>query len=67
MALPMLNTVTVISGELHERLSGLGGFRNLLVHGYMDVDPSRVYDHLQGGLVDFVDFAKEIEAFLERA
>jgi uncharacterized protein YutE (UPF0331/DUF86 family) len=32
----------VISTELREQLAGLGGFRNVLVHGYLELDPERV-------------------------
>jgi uncharacterized protein YutE (UPF0331/DUF86 family) len=55
-----------ISRGLQARLRGLGGFRNLLVHSYLDVDPGRVYDHLASRLGDFLEFAREIELFLER-
>lgn len=32
----------VISAGLREQLVGLGGFRNVLVHGYLELDPERV-------------------------
>lgn len=55
----------VISPPLREKLRGLGGFRNVLVHGYLDIDEGRVYGSLQDELDAFDDFAVEIEAFLE--
>lgn len=55
----------VISSELRDRLRGLGGFRNVLVHEYVDVDLNRVHRFLQEGLEDFVDFADQIESFLD--
>lgn len=55
----------VISPPLRERLRGLGGFRNVLVHGYLDIDEGRVYGSLHGELDAFDAFAVEIEAFLE--
>lgn len=57
----------VISRELRERLRGLGGFRNILVHEYLEVDVGRVHDFLQEGLDDFILYAEEIEEFLERS
>jgi uncharacterized protein YutE (UPF0331/DUF86 family) len=32
----------VIDSELRQELAGLGGFRNVLVHGYLDLDRDRV-------------------------
>lgn len=54
----------VISQPLRERLRGLGGFRNVLVHAYMEVDEKRVYASLHGELEGFDAFAEEIEEFL---
>jgi len=34
----------VIEKELRLNLAGFGGFRNILVHGYLDLDPERVQD-----------------------
>jgi uncharacterized protein YutE (UPF0331/DUF86 family) len=54
----------VISESLRQRLKGLGGFRNILVHGYLRVDPDRVADHLTKAPADFSDFAREIRTWL---
>jgi len=54
----------VLSRELVERLRGLGGFRNLLAHGYMEVDPDKVYDALQRSVADFTDFQREVDGWL---
>ena len=40
--LTQLATCGVIDSELRERFRGLGGFRNLLVHGYLNLDADRV-------------------------
>lgn len=56
---------TVISAELRERLRGLGGFRNLLVHHYLRLDPGRVRDRLRAAPDDFTDFAREIARWLD--
>ena len=54
----------VITPELRAKMRGLGGFRNVLVHAYLDVDEARVYESLHRELDSFVDFAREIEVFL---
>lgn len=55
----------VLSVDLRARLEGLGGFRNVLVHAYMDIDTVRVYETLQHELSAFDAFAQEVEDFLE--
>lgn len=55
---------SVISRDLRERLRGLGGFRNVLVHAYLQIDEERVYESLHEELGGFDDYAAEIEAFL---
>jgi uncharacterized protein YutE (UPF0331/DUF86 family) len=55
-----------LSPELGRRLDGLAGFRNILVHAYMDIDEEKVYQNLQENLADFGDYAREIVAFLSR-
>lgn len=56
----------VISRSLRDRLTGLGGFRNILVHAYLEIDSERVYRFLIEELDCFIDFATEIEAFLKQ-
>lgn len=40
----------VFSGELYQSLRGLGGFRNLLVHGYLKLDARLVYENFKKAL-----------------
>ncbi|RPI69377.1 MAG: DUF86 domain-containing protein [Geobacteraceae bacterium] len=42
----------LISSELSQKWIRMIGFRNTLVHGYMDVDRTIVYEVLQNGLGD---------------
>jgi uncharacterized protein YutE (UPF0331/DUF86 family) len=56
----------VLSADLAGRLRGLAGFRNLLVHAYLEIDEGRIYDALQGELVSLLGFAAEVEDFLAR-
>ena len=55
----------VISRSLADRLRGFAGFRNILVHNYMDLDPSRVLANLERAPKDFSQFAREIREWLE--
>ena len=55
----------VLSPELVNRLRGLGGFRNLLVHDYAELDPVRVLDHLADAPADFGDFTAAIRRWLD--
>ena len=56
----------VIDPSLREELKGLGGFRNVLVHGYLRIDPAKVWAALQRSPADFTDFEAEILGWLDR-
>jgi uncharacterized protein YutE (UPF0331/DUF86 family) len=56
----------VIPRDLLPRLEGMAGFRNVLVHGYAEIDDSRVYENLQERIGDFDEFARAIVAYLNR-
>lgn len=64
----IINTLSragTISQELAERLAGIGGFRNVLVHDYLELDHGRIFhEHLER-LNDFRDFAAEIIKFFD--
>lgn len=62
---PELMRRGVIGSALEQRLRGLAGFRNLLVHEYIAVDPVRVRELLQTKLGDFIEFADSVEAWLQ--
>jgi uncharacterized protein YutE (UPF0331/DUF86 family) len=59
----LLGAHRVISPELEQRLRGLGGFRNILVHGYLEIDAARVHQFLTGESGAFRDFADAIDAW----
>jgi uncharacterized protein YutE (UPF0331/DUF86 family) len=48
----------LISSELSQKWIRMIGFRNTLVHGYMDVDRSIVYEALQNGLRDIEELKR---------
>jgi uncharacterized protein YutE (UPF0331/DUF86 family) len=55
----------VLSEELYREIKGLGGFRNILVHRYLDINPDEVFESFQKGLVIFPAFAQEVLAWLD--
>jgi uncharacterized protein YutE (UPF0331/DUF86 family) len=48
------------------RFRAIAGFRNLLVHGYIEVDIPRLHQLLNQRLDDFAEFAAKITAHLDR-
>jgi len=55
----------VIEDAVRQRLKGLGGFRNILVHGYLRIDPDRVAEVLARAPGDFSAFAQALRRWLE--
>ncbi len=43
----------IIPSEFAEKIRGMAGFRNILIHEYTDVDISEVHDIVQNRLEDF--------------
>jgi len=54
----------VIDESLRERLKGLGGFRNILVHDYLRLDFARVRNFLQRAPADFSEFGQAVSHWL---
>jgi uncharacterized protein YutE (UPF0331/DUF86 family) len=54
----------LISSGLSEKWIRMIGFRNTLVHGYMDVDRTIVYEVLQNGLGDIEELKRVFARFL---
>jgi uncharacterized protein YutE (UPF0331/DUF86 family) len=55
----------VLPLDLRRQLKGLGGFRNLLVHDYLRLDPQKVWEHLRQAPQDFSAFAQAVRRWLE--
>ena len=47
-----------------EELWGAGGFRNVLVHNYVDLNFNLVYDNLEKGIPAFKKYARYIAKYL---
>jgi uncharacterized protein YutE (UPF0331/DUF86 family) len=64
-AIDQLAEAGVLPRPFAERFRGVAGFRNVIVHGYLDVDLTIVQQLLQSGLDDFVTFAARISKYLD--
>jgi len=51
----------VLPAQFGERFRGVAGFRNVLVHGYLDVDLDLIAGLLRESLDDFEEFASYVE------
>ncbi len=54
-----------VTSELASELRGMAGFRNVLVHGYVAVDPAIVRDVLERRLGDIEAFVQSIRERLD--
>lgn len=54
----------ILDPDLRGRLKGLGGFRNVLVHDYLRIDPNLLRDSLSCAPRDFGDFAAALRRWL---
>jgi uncharacterized protein YutE (UPF0331/DUF86 family) len=61
-----LRTVGVISASTGTGMKGLGGFRNILVHGYLRVDVERVVAHLREAPERFSAFSQDVRRWMAR-
>jgi uncharacterized protein YutE (UPF0331/DUF86 family) len=64
-SLRLLRNKEVLSEELYGQIKGLGGFRNVLVHRYLGIDPYEVFESFHEGLESFSRFAQEIIVWLD--
>lgn len=62
----ILEEAKIIPSILSTRLSGIAGFRNLLVHEYVKIDRSKVYSILKNRIPDLEAFAKSITRYLKK-
>jgi uncharacterized protein YutE (UPF0331/DUF86 family) len=53
-----------INDELQQKWFRIIGFRNILVHGYVKIDRSEVYNILQHHLNDLADLCRTLAQFL---
>ncbi len=65
-AIDRLAELSVLPADFASRLRAIAGFRNVLVHGYLQVDLAIVSRVLAERLEDFETFVRCIEAHLAR-
>jgi len=63
-AIDVLSDETLIDRELADRLKGWMGFRNVLVHLYLEIDHGRTYDAIRDDLGDLEQFAAAMAQLL---
>ncbi|TFG23022.1 MAG: DUF86 domain-containing protein [Promethearchaeota archaeon] len=60
-----LKNEKVISNELSNKIKGLKGFRNFLVHRYGKLNDDRAFEDITKGLSDFRKFKEEILSYIK--
>ena len=56
----------IIPSDFAQRFQGIAGFRNILVHQYLQVDVEIVYEQLKQGLEDFEQFMVFVHKYLQK-
>jgi uncharacterized protein YutE (UPF0331/DUF86 family) len=64
-AIDMLGQKGIIPDEFAYYFAPVTGFRNILIHGYSEIDMDEVYRHLQTDLDDFEKFSRYIVQYIE--
>lgn len=60
-----LGRLGVLSKDFASRIAPMAGFRNILIHEYLDVDLYEVHRVLHQHLDDFTRFVSDIQAYLD--
>lgn len=56
----------ILNQNLAQIMKKVVGYRNILVHEYLEIERHQTYLNIQEGLKDLVEFARQIEVFLEK-
>jgi uncharacterized protein YutE (UPF0331/DUF86 family) len=64
-AIDELGKIGILPTEFAFRFREVAGFRNILVHLYLDVDVAKIHTLLNSRLDDFREFARHVEAYLQ--
>jgi uncharacterized protein YutE (UPF0331/DUF86 family) len=65
-AIDELGRLGILPGELAQKLRPLAGFRNALVHGYLNLDLRRIHAVLNVHLEDVRELGRRVNAYLEK-
>ena len=63
-AIDRIAELAVVTPEFAARLRPLAGFRNVLVHGYLQVDPGVIERVMHEKLDELEEFARRVEAYV---
>ena len=66
-AIDRLADLGALPGAFAARFRAVAGLRNILVHGYLQVDLGKLHALLNTRLDDFVELAAHLEAYLRQA
>ena len=55
----------ILPMDFSERIQGMAGLRNILIHEYLRVDVTKLHDYLKNRLGDFTDYMSHIKKYLE--
>jgi len=61
-----LGEKNIIPIEFSKKIRGMAGLRNILVHEYVDIDLTKIYEILHKHLDDFYNFINYINQFIEK-
>lgn len=64
-AIDQLSDLSVLPAGFAARIRPVAGFRNVIVHGYLDVDLEIVHRLLNERLDDFAEFARLVNLYLD--
>jgi uncharacterized protein YutE (UPF0331/DUF86 family) len=56
----------IIPSDFSEKIQGMAGLRNILIHEYLRVDVSKIYALLKNRMGDFTDFMSYVQSYLEK-
>ena len=56
----------ILPMDFSERIQGMAGLRNILIHEYLRVDVPKLYDYLKNRLSDFNEYMSYIQKYLEK-
>lgn len=62
----ILGKKKILPKEFADKFAPAAGFRNILVHGYAEIDIKELYNHLQNDLDDLDKFARCVARYLKK-
>lgn len=62
----MLAKAEIITDDMAKKMEEIAKFRNRLVHEYAHLNPDIIYQIVQTNIDDIVEFAKQIDQYLEK-